>query len=475
VKIHTDPRLLFLIFMLSIRPLGALTADDYSGCAGTTAERTLAANPTNYRSLLLTLQPGDLMQLAAGTYSEGLPLSGTQGEPGRCIVIESPQTGAPAIFTGRDCCNTVSLTNSSYLVIRNLELDGQGRAGDGVKAEGTSDWVHHVTLENLTIHGHGADQQIVGINTKCPAWNWVIRRNVIEEAGTGMYLGNSDGEEEFVNGLVEHNLIVDTVGYNLQIKHQNGRNVGLGMPASGTTVIRHNVFSKANNGSSGGNARPNLLVGHWPLTGDGSDDDYLIYGNFFYQNPHEALFQGEGNVIFYDNLLVNDFGAAVHIQAHNDVPKRIRVFNNTVLANGTTVSISSGDPGFEQRLVGNALFGSPPSGGTQVDNVADTYGAAGSYLTRPDGVLAGEVDRLDLYPLAGTLYGTAIDLSGLMSYEDGNRDFNAAARPGTFRGAYAGEGQNPGWRLALERKPELAIFADGFESGDLFAWSTSVP
>jgi len=35
------------------------------------------------------------------------------------------------------------------------------------------------------IHGHGANQQIVGINTKCPAWNWVVRRNVIADAGTG--------------------------------------------------------------------------------------------------------------------------------------------------------------------------------------------------------------------------------------------------------------------------------------------------
>ena len=33
----------------------------------------------------------------------------------------------------------------------------------------------------------------------------------------------------------------------------------------------------------------------------------LIHGNFFHQNPTEALFQAEGNVIFYSNLLLNDF------------------------------------------------------------------------------------------------------------------------------------------------------------------------
>ncbi len=463
-------------FLAGVPALRASTAAEYGGCAGTVPESVIDADPSDYRALLDTLGPGDLLRLAAGTYSEGLPFDGHHGEPDRCIIVEGPEAGPPAILTGRDCCNTVSLTDSSYLVVRNLELDGMGRAGDGVKAESPSASVHHVTLENLYVHGHGADQQIVGINTKCPAWNWVVRRNVIEAAGTGMYFGDSNGDAELVNSLVEHNLVFDTVGYNMQVKHQNGRNVGLGMPASGVTVIRHNVFSKASNGSSGGSARPNLLVGHWPLAGDGSDDDYLIYGNFFHQNPNEGLFQGEGNVIFYDNLLLNDFGAAVRFQSHNDVPRRIRFFHNTVVADGTTVSVTSGDPGFEQRVVGNALFGSPPSGGTQLDNVSDAYADAGDYLTNPDGVLTGAVNRLDFYPQPGALEG-AVDSSGLDVYEDWSRDFNGTARGTSFRGAYGGAGQNPGWLPALEIKPEpmTEIFADGFESGDTSAWSQTVP
>ncbi len=195
----------------------------------------------------------------------------------------------PAVFTARPCCNTVSITDSSYLEIRNLELDGLGLDGvDAVKAEGPSgdaNFAHHITIENLYIHGHDTGQQTVGISTKCPAWDWVIRRNVIASAGTGMYLGNSDGSAPFVNGLVEGNLVVDTIGYNVQIKHQNNRPALPGMPASGTTIVRHNVFSKANNASTGVDARPNLLVGHWPLSGPGQDDVYLIYGNFFWANP----------------------------------------------------------------------------------------------------------------------------------------------------------------------------------------------
>ena len=465
--------ILFILLLALALPLHATDAASIGGCAGTVPEQVIDANPANYRALLENLGPGDLLRLAPGVYPDGLPISDLHGEPDRCIVIEGPASGEPAIFTGRDCCNTVSLSNSSYLVIRHLELDGEDRLGDGVKAESPSQSVHHLTLEDLYIHGHGADQQIVGINSKCPVWNWVIRRNVIEGAGTGIYLGNSDGEDSFVEGLIEHNLIVDTIGYNLQIKHQNQRETGLGQPAESTTIIRHNVFSKANGGSTGGAARPNLLVGHWPLTGDGVDDDYLIYGNFFYQNPTEALFQGEGNVIFYSNLLVNDSGPAVRIQPHNDEPRRIRLFQNTVVASTTGLSVIGGLGGFTREVTGNAVFAATPlAGGEQTDNVTDDYAAAGDYLVNPDGAISGASDRLDLFPLVGALFGPVIDLSGLSTYEDWNRDFNSRSRPGSFRGAYAGEGVNPGWMLSLERKPEFdrLIFADGFESGDTSAW-----
>ena len=467
-------RLFLILTILTWLPAaaGATTAAEVGGCAGTVPERVLTADPGDYRTVLDTLEPGDLLQLAAGTYTQGLPFFEHHGEENRCIIVEGPEAGG-AVFLGRDCCNTVSITDSSYLVIRNLELDGDGRFGDAVKAEGTSQLAHHITLENLSIHDHDVDQQVVGISTKCPAWNWVIRRNVITTTGTGLYLGNSDGEDEFVNGLVEHNLVYDTIGYNMQIKHQNGRSTGLGMPASGVTVIRHNVFSKAANGSSGASARPNLLIGHRPLSGDGSDDDTLIYGNFFHQNPNEALFQGEGHLIFHDNLLVNDFGAAVHVQAHNDVPKRVRVFGNTVVASGTTVSISGGDPSFEQRLAGNALFGDPPSGGVQVDNTAGTYGGATSFLVNPFGVLTGGSNRLDLSPL-GTALDASVDTTNITGFEDGDLDFDGTPRSQSVRGAYVGPAA---WLPAIERKPESTteIFTDGFESGNLSAWSSTTP
>jgi hypothetical protein len=440
----------------------ATTAAGVGGCAGTVPGRILAANPGNYRSILdAGLLPGDFLRLAPGTYTQGLPFSGHNGAPGNCIVVEGPAVWPPtAVFTVRSCCNTISLRDSSYLVIRNLEVDGTGdtASADGVKAEtggpDLDDYAHHITLENLYVHDHDLSQQTVCISTKIPAWNWVVRNNVIETCGTGLYLGNSNGEEEFVNSLVEHNLVVDSVGYNMQIKQQNGRDTGLGIPASGVTIIRHNVFSKGGNSSGGGDSRPNLLVGSWPPSGAGSDDDYLIYGNFFYGNPTgiEALFQGEGNVAFYDNLLVNPDGPGAVFQNNTGPPQRIRVFQNTVVAAAQGVSISGADPAFEQWIVGNALFAATPaSGGTTVaDNVTGAESAAATYLTDPAGVPGS---GLSLFPLANGLLRGPVATAGLQGYEDWDRDFNGVLRATSYRGAYGGEGVNPGWALALERPP----------------------
>lgn len=406
-------------------------------------------NPSNYRSLLTQLQPGDTLNLIAGTYTQGLPLDGQSGTSGSPITIAGPDSGG-AIFTPRSCCNTVSLRDSSYIVIRNLELDGQQFDVDAIKAESDAPCSHDVLLENLYIHDFDGNQQNVGISTKCMTWNWIIRRNIIDRVGTGLYLGDSTGDAQFISGVIEYNLIADTIGYNTQIKHQNARPNVAGMPTGNNkTIIRHNVFSKSVNYSTGGDARPNLLVGHWPLSGVGMNDIYLIYGNFFYQNPSgEALFQGEGNIALYNNLFVNNNGSAVWIQQHEDVPRLIRAFYNTVVASGEGIRVSNGHPSYTQKVIGNAVFaGTPISTADQQDNTTGTYASASTYLNDPTGA-----PPLDLYPKSGQLTGS-IDTSCFNTYEFWNVDFNSDLRSTARRGAYVGAGTNPGWLPQLERKP----------------------
>lgn len=423
-----------------------------SGCNGAAPLRTINATPSNYRSLIAGLIPGDRLLLAAGTYTQGLPLHGKNGEPGKCIVVEGPASGTPALFTGSDSWNVISLKDSSsYIALRNLSLDGQTKWGDGVKAEATGVSVHHILIDGLNLKNFNRNYLVVGISTKTPAWNWVIRRTTIHATGTGMYIGGSEGEFPFTNFLVEHNLIYDTLDYNAQFKHQESRNTSIGMPSTGTVIIRHNTFVKETGSLSGDYARPNLLVGHWPVSGTGSTDTYQIYGNLLYENPYESLFQGEGNVAFHDNLLVNRGNDGVRIQAHNDVPKRIDIFNNTIVAAGYGIRVAGADPAYAQRVVGNAVFaGTPLSGGQQSSNVTGTYSASSTYLNNPMGGLGA---GLDLYPKSGQLQGTAIDYTPFTSYLEYDRDFNQQSRVATFRGAYSGDGVNPGWTPALAIKP----------------------
>ena len=462
-------------------------APAYGGCANPTITQTVNIGPVgDYQaSIDAAAAPGRRIVLSGGVYANGLRIYNVNGAPDNCFVIEGPADRS-VVFVGapiNGVRNVVQIRNASFVVLRNLDIDGTNTTDlDGVKSDATiagphsAAWSHHITLENLHIHDFDADQQQVGISTKGPAWNWVVRNNTIERVGTGLYFGNSDGTQPFVYGLIEFNLIRDTIGYNMQVKHQvaASRPPGAGfetLPSAGQTVIRHNVFHKSGNSSTGGNARPNLLVGAFPLSGDGADDDYVIAGNFFYQNPSgtEALFQGEGNVVFFGNVLCNDQGPGVAIQPQNGEVRRIRLFQNTVLSAAGGIFVSSNVNALHQQLVrGNAVFaaGTPIAGGISADNVSDSLANAGLYLNNPSGLVSGATDRLDLFPLPTALSGSAIDTGPIAPYADFDRDFNDTSRDGTFRGSYHGNGSNPGWMLALEIKPQgpsERVFADGFE------------
>jgi len=340
--------------------------------AGTAVARDYHAGVQDYREHLHHLQPGDRMLLGPGDYPYGLPLHGLSGYAGHPIVIEAAVPSEPPHFIARPGTNTVSLVDVRYLVLRYLELDGRNQPVDAVKAEGHSHYADFITLDHLYIHDHAASQQNVGISTKCPTIGWVIRGNRIERVGTGMYLGDSDGSDPFIGGLIEANRVSHTLGYNLQIKHQTARPAGYaGRP---DTVIRYNVFSKQD-ALPGPLARPNVLLGHFPLSGTGSGGRYQVYGNLFLHNPSEALIQAEGQVALYDNVFINGDGDAIHIQPHNDVPRDMVVFSNTILASGTGIRVRRApDTPYRQRVIANVVAAATPfEGGEAAYNISLAY------------------------------------------------------------------------------------------------------
>ena len=419
-------------------------------------------NPSRYRKDLSSLKPGDTLNLAPGKYSR-LTVNGLNGNPTAWISIKGPSSGPPAIVTGESGHNTVEIVNSSFVVIENLRINSVGiEDAFGISAQGgTANHTHHIRIEGNVLVGLSANQQTVGISTKTPTWGWIIRNNQISGAGTGIYLGNSDGSQPFVNGLIENNLIEDTIGYNMEIKDQISIPAVPGMPTGPTsTIIRNNVFIKDDQPSPDGD-RPNVLVGAFPSTGIGSHNLYEIYANLFVHNHREALFQGSGRISLHDNIFVDGPPnyAAVVLRRHNFPLRVAYVYNNTVYTAGQ--GIHFGTTALEaDAVVGNLVFGSAPISGTisrSSDNVAASLDNASSYVNSP----SFELGAMDFYPRAGKCTGPAINLHRFDGDTAFDRDFNGFAKTAAkgavvFRGAYAGEGTNPGWRLQSAIKPSTA-------------------
>jgi hypothetical protein len=275
-----------------------------------------------------------------------------------------------------------------------------------------------------------------------------------------MYLGNSDGSKPFVNGIIEYNYVANTVGYNLEIKHQlNGvRDDFSGTALHGKTIIRHNVFTKDENSSTGGNARPNLLVGGFPLTGWGSNDYYEIYGNFFYNNPVEALFQGTGNIMLYNNIFINHFASdgfrAVYITPQNGVsPQDVKIFHNTIWVNNSSGGIRLYNPNdnYHQYCYGNAVFSTLPvtNFSDTLHNITDSYSNAKNYVLSAN----TDISKLDLYPVSGLLSGALTPNILFENNSSWNKDFNGDFYDWSYRGAYSGSTVNKGWHLQLDTMP----------------------
>jgi hypothetical protein len=405
------------------------------------------AGPSNYSFRIPRLKPGDTLNLSAGTYP-GMTVKGLHGSPSAWIIITGPASGAAAVIVGSACCNVVEILNSSFVSIENLTIDSKGiEATFGVSVkDGMSNLSHDIRIQNNRFIGQGASQQTVAISTKAPAWGWVIRNNRISGAGTGIYLGNSDGTAPFVAGLIENNRIENTIGYNMEIKWQRPRPAVPGMPTEPqSTIIRNNIFIKDDRPSPDGD-RPNVLVGGFPESGPGSADMYEIYENVFATNPRETLLQASGRVSIHDNIFVGgDDALALQSQ---DLPLKVaHIYNNTIYTEKQ--GIVFGSPAtVEDAVIGNLIFASVPIAGpvkNAAGNISDTPANAGRYVKVP----SFDPNVMDFYPLAGKCQGAPLVISRFASEMDSGLDFNRMVKESAnhevlFRGAYAGAGANPG-------------------------------
>lgn len=426
---------------------GAYTACAVGFLSNNVHAAVFEGNPSNYRGLLGQLEPGDTLQLQAGEYDR-LSISDLHGTRENWITISGPAEGVARILSD-PCCNTVQIRRSSFVRVRQLVIDSGGNAGlDGINIkDGAS---HDLAIESNLITGVGGSQQTVGISTKSTVWNLQIRGNVIMEPGTGMYFGDSNGGAPFVAGVIEHNLVVNSIGYGMQIKHQNPYSLDeLSGPQS--TVVRHNVFIKDDRTSSDG-SRPNLLLGTFPDQGQGATDLYEVYGNFIYHNSREALIQASGRVAIHHNLLVG-MGAAqtgIFLTDHNGPLKFAQVFRNTIYGDGEGIRLNTAAR--ESDFVfGNVIFGSRGVTGIYSRAEANLHmppTIADNYLQAPSAVL-GEMNFRPTMS-SSLLTGQPALPAEFANLTDVGRDFDGRDASLRFIGAYAGG--SPAWQPAATVK-----------------------
>jgi len=419
------------------------------------------ATPENYRSLLGSLKPGDTLALAPGVYPRGLPITDCHGTPDAWITIQGPRTGVAEIRQTQ-VANCVELRQCSYIALKGLSILGDGPAGKpglfGISAQGgLKNTVHHILIEDCIISDWNTSQQAVGISTKTPTWDWTIRRNVIRRCGTGLYLGNSNGADPFVRGVIEHNLVHDPIGYCMEIKYQKARPELPGLPlAASRTIIRHNVFVK-NDAPSPDGDRANVLVGGFPASGPGAEDLYEIYGNLFWHNSRESLLQASGRVTIHDNLFLDCPSAghaAIAVRDHDLPVKLAHIYHNTICGAARGIRIASAAPD-GQAVVGNVVFADEPlslhrSITLVSENVTGPIAAASKHLVNPDFSSA----TLDLRPQPGRCEGAPVDLSPFAAQSAFDLDFDGASKGSRrFRGAYANSGAPPRWQPGKSLKP----------------------
>jgi hypothetical protein len=179
-----------------------------------------------------------------------------------------------------------------------------------------------------------------------------------------------------------------------------------------------------------------VLLGHWPLSGVGATDRYIVHGNLFIDNPTEALLQAEGNVTLYNNVFVNWLGDGVAIREHHDIPRRIDVFQNTIVARGIALLLRNADRSFAQNIFANVVLGAHEGiERWQSDNVLGEYGDARSLLRNVD----ADLTEIDLSPRPDALRTFRAREPPARPLRANDVDFDGVQRTQALAGAYGGE------------------------------------
>lgn len=399
-----------------------------------------------------SLQPGDVLILHGGTYSQtcrrAITANGTAANPitikaadGETPIITRPQ---PADFSYDQ--NNIEIVNSSFLVIQGLHFKG----GDGgVSVAGG----HHISFLSNEIYetGNNALRMNSG-NTD----SFIIRGNHIHHTGRqalsagttegeGMYVGCNNADCVASNHLIEGNYIHDTRATS------DGGNDGIEVKVgSFGNIIRNNVIHDTIDGMQ----YPCIFV-----YGGGSAQN-IVEGNAMW-NCGEAI-QVVSDAVVRNNLILNS-STGITASPHVQVPqmRNVSIVNNTIYGHSSECLFIRWSGATNMTVANNAVY----CGGSTAVNAA---GVTGSTITIKSNYVEGSMSgasidsatffsggtaatvfngpaQLDFWPRVGSVLIGKADVGFVPPL-----DFNEHARVSPFDvGGYETDGlaTNPGWKV----------------------------
>ncbi|MCB9596474.1 MAG: right-handed parallel beta-helix repeat-containing protein [Sandaracinaceae bacterium] len=409
----------------------------------TTASAQIRLGPTDdVEAALNALSPGDEVILEDGLYVIDerfyVNVAGTAAMP---IVIRAADGARPHFR--QDSGQNIWDLDARFTVIRGLEFSG-GSAGLRVQS------AEDLTIEDCEIHDTGD----VGLRMNDGGQTYlrvqILRNHIHDTSGTGegMYLGCNGDACRLADALIQGNYVHDT---------DNGVEQGDGIElkeGSYGCVIADNVVHDTNypcilGYTTLGNGPPNLVERNvvWACGDAGIQwaADATIRNNVVLRGggnggmafqPHAA--GDPQNLVIVHNTVVAPEADAISLRG---VAGSVIVANNAVYSqSGRAIFVR--DPHPMLVITGNVGEGDTQgfSGGFTASSMATDLTAASYSGTIPN----------DVFPRAG---------GGLIASGDPTHvpvdDFNRTDRMGVADvGAYAfGDGTNPGWTFANERKP----------------------
>lgn len=423
---------------------------------------------------------------AVGTSEQPIIVRGIPGPGGQRPVID-----------GRDAVTRTQLSfwNDERGVIK---VGGSSIPSDGLPT--------HVLIEGLEIRSgrppftffdDGGNQLTYADNAAAiyveKAANLTVRDNELHDCGNGLFSGAFDGLTRDV--LIERNYIHSNGNVGSAF-HHNTYTSGIGM------TYQFNRFGALRNGADGnnlkdrsaglvvrynwiedGNRQLDLVEASSPtVVGDPSYDETFVYGNVLIEpdgagNSQVAHYGGDGSdpsnyrkgsMYFYNNTVVSTRSGNTTLMRLSTDDEAADVRNNVlyVTANGDRLAMvgSSGDLTLRNNWTkpGWVLSHDGGTSATLDDDGSGVSGTTPGFVDEPmqDFHLASDSDAVNaatfLHPDA--LPEHLLSLEYVRHLLDQPRPIDALLDIGAFE--FCTSGCDP-------------IFADGFESGDTSAWSST--